>query len=197
MFLPSFPALLSLSVMESDNQTRAAHLSCQGPRQKGKAWSQGAEDLRVPRISIPSNTTSFSAEPQESKGNVLAHLHRELCRPIFWGARVHSNMCCMGGASLGGKGAVTGDTGKALRAIFFSPPSHPNISVPCKGGVRCWSSPLDGFYIAQIHHCVSNKAVKSTTGSSLHDLKQYKSLLQRTLLTWGWMHSKIFQVILS
>lgn len=43
-FLPNFPALLSLSMMEIDNQVGAAHLSCQGPHQKRKAKSQGTGD---------------------------------------------------------------------------------------------------------------------------------------------------------
>lgn len=92
---------------------------------------------------------------------------------------------------------MTGGTGNGeALADFFFPPRTQIFLFLAKGG-QVLKLSLDGFYIAQIHHCVSNKAIKSATGSSLHGLKQYKSLLQRTLLTRGWMNSKIFQVILS
>lgn len=124
--MKDIPALLSLSVMESDNQTRAAHLSRQGPHQKLKARSQGTKDL---------NLIQHSILRCGAAGIYGKCMHGELCHPVFRGAKVHSNMCCMGGASLGGKGAVTGGTGngQALTAIILSP-SHPNISVPCKVG---------------------------------------------------------------
>lgn len=87
--------LSSPDIPESDNQPEATHLSRQGPHQKRKAKSQGTL----------SNTAAFSSEPQELEGNVLTRLHSKVCCPIFQGAKVRSNMCCMGGVRLwGGKG---------------------------------------------------------------------------------------------
>lgn len=60
----------------------------------------------------------------------------------------------------------------ALSWFFFSfPPLHPTISVPCKRRSGA-TLPLFRlcFGIALIHHCASNKAIKSTTRSSLCSL---------------------------
>lgn len=121
IFPPIFAALLSLSVMESDNRARAAHLSCQGPHQELRAWSQGTEDLNLIKHGI------LQCGAAGIWGKCMSSpicMGKELCRPIFWGIKVHSNMCCMGGESLGGKGTVVmGGTGsgKALTVIFFPP----------------------------------------------------------------------------
>lgn len=160
-----------------------------------KSKSQDTGDLK------PCWTQKLSALSRRNRReSVLTRLHGKVCRPIFRGAQVHSNMCCMGGGCLWGARTpwreVPGMLKRSWLFLFFSPLA-PKYFCYLQKEVRCCSSPLDGFYIAQLHHCVSNKAIKSITRSSLHGLKQYKSLLQRTRLTWGWMDWKIFQVILS
>lgn len=66
-------------------------------------------------------------------------MHGELYCPVFQGAQVHSNMCYMGGASLGGKGTVMGGTrnGESLAAIFFIPLAPKYFCALQRWGVRC------------------------------------------------------------
>lgn len=177
--------------MENNNQ-RAAHLSCQGPHQKRKAKSQGTEDLK------PYRTRQPSALSRRNRRETSSPACMRKCVIPFSEEQKFTPTCVAWEACffVGGKGTVTSGmrSSEVLSAALFL---HSKISVACKQRSGAAALPLNGFYISEIHHCVSNKAIKSITRSSLHGLKQYKSLLQKTLLTWGWLDGKIFQVIHS
>lgn len=95
-----------------------------------KSKSQDTGDLK------PYWTQKLSALSRRNRReSVLTRLHGKVCRPIFWGAQVHSNMCCMGGGCLWGQGHPDvryQECWSALGYFFSFLPSHPNISVTCR-----------------------------------------------------------------
>lgn len=100
---------------------------------------------------------------------------------------VHGRCVCLGVEGMVTLGTRNGEALSAAFFIIFIFPLAPKYFCSLQKEVRCCNSPWMVFSTAQIHRCVSNKATKSITRSSLHGLTRCKPLLQRTPLTWGWM----------
>lgn len=127
--------------------------------------------IRKWQPSAPSCRKWMQTSSSACTENVLSHFLRSKSSLQHV---VHGRRAC-----LRGEGTITLGTGngEVLSADFFYfffsfPPLHPTISVPCKRRSGVATLPLLGLFfgIALIHHCASNKAIKSTTRSSLRSL---------------------------